>query len=481
MSNSSGALRIGWAQGDITPAEPVAICGQFHSRVCEGVMDPLTTTALVLDDGATTVAMVSCDIVSISDELRDAVRGKVSADIAPDAIIMNATHTHTGPDVRLPDAAGGVISFDHGIDLPVMPVAKYIDFAAGRIAEAIDHAFASRAAGKIAFGIANAVVGRNRRWVNTAGASTMYGNTDDPQFSHIEGHEDHSVNVLATYADDGALTGVLVNVPCPSQVDEQLFQISADYWHDTRRSLRERYGDALYVLGQCSAAGDQSPRPIFEKRAWQRMRDLAARNERQTIARELTHAVTETLDIIEPTAVATGIEHRTLRIDLPLTRLTQAQVDDALAQATEYRAIYEREKNKLDTDPTLRDQPRWYMPVTAAHRRAAWFNGVAERFKLQQSGQTTKRVEAHILRLGDIVIVTNPFEYYLDHGEYIKCRSRAVQTFIVQLAGSGTYVPSVRSTQGGGYGSVPASNPLGPEAGRMLADKCIEVVNALFE
>jgi len=45
-----------------------------------------------------------------------------------------------------------------------------------------------------------------------------------------------------------------------------------------------------------------------------------------------------------------------------------------------------------------------------------------------------------------------------------------LQTFIVQLAGSGTYLPSRRAAAGGGYGAVPASCPVGPEGGQRLAD-----------
>jgi len=44
-------------------------------------------------------------------------------------------------------------------------------------------------------------------------------------------------------------------------------------------------------------------------------------------------------------------------------------------------------------------------------------------------------VEIHAIRLGDMAIATNRFELYLDFGIRIKARSKAVQTFVVQLAG----------------------------------------------
>ena len=85
-----------------------------------------------------------------------------------------------------------------------------------------------------------------------------------------------------------------------------------------------------------------------------------------------------------------------------------------------------------------------------------------------------------MLRLGDLAVATNPFEYYLDFGIRIKARSPAAQTLLVQLAGGGTYCPSPRSLAGGGYGSLPASNPVGPEGGKVLVERTVEVIDKLW-
>ena len=261
------AMRIGWAQGDITPSEPVLIAGQFHARLSEGVMDPLTATALALESGEEQAVLVSCDLVSIPDDLRDKVRSHIKDrvnDLAPDHVVLSATHTHTGPELRRPDPGAGNVSAGTGVELAAMRLEDCVDMTAERIARVVEEAWAARSPGKFAFGLGHAVVGRNRRWVNTDAASTMYGNTDTPGFSHIEGYEDHSVNILATYDESDSLTGLVVNVPSPSQVTEGAFMLSADYWHETRQELRKRLGADLFVLAQCSAAGDQSPHLLYE-------------------------------------------------------------------------------------------------------------------------------------------------------------------------------------------------------------------------
>ncbi len=45
-------LLVGWASASITPDRPVALSGQFHTRVSQSVHDPITATALALDNGS---------------------------------------------------------------------------------------------------------------------------------------------------------------------------------------------------------------------------------------------------------------------------------------------------------------------------------------------------------------------------------------------------------------------------------------------
>ena len=476
-------LKIGWAQAELTPTGPVLIAGQFHARLSEGVADPLTATALVLEGAEDHAVFVSCDLVAISDELRDAVRARLAASgdgPDPNKVVLNATHTHTAPEVRTPSPTAGHVSRELCVDLPAMCPGDYLEFAAARIAEAIGRAWASREAGSIAFGLGQAVVGRNRRSVELDGTSTMYGKTDTPTFSHIEGYEDHSVNVLGTYDGGGKLTGLVVNVPCPSQISESEFTLSADYWHDARLELRRRLGQTLFVLPQCSAAGDQSPRPLFEKQAAQRMLKLSGRTPRQEIAHRIADAVEDVLGALaERTDPAGPLRHRVETLQLPMNALTEDDVRQALQEAESWEARYQDERRKLEADPRLKDQPRWYVPITRDFRRMLWCRAVAERFKRQKESPSLP-AEMHVIRLGEMAFATNPFEYYLDFGVYIKARSKAAQTFLVQLAGAGGYVPSRRSVAGGGYGSVPASNPIGPEGGRQLADRTIEVIQELW-
>lgn len=128
----------------------------------------------------------------------------------------------------------------------------------------------------------------------------------------------------------------------------------------------------------------------------------------------------------------------------------------------------------------MKEEPRWYVPASRAFGLRNWHWGTVTRYEKQQAGENrTRPVEVHAVRLGQVAFATNPFEYYLDFGIQIKVRSPFIQTFLVQLAGAGTYVPSPRSVKGGGYGSTPASTPVGPEGGQVLAEETIRMLGSL--
>ncbi len=481
-------LAIGWAETDITPvSQPVAIAGQFYARLSEGVADPLKATACAMEQGGEQVVFVACDLVSISDVLRAMTRERLKqSGTGPDPlkVIFNATHTHAGPECRLPSTTAGHTSAGgSGLDIGAKPVQEYLDFAAGQLADCIVQAWASRAPGGIAFGLDYAVVGRTRRWVDADGVSTMY-RLNGPaleQFRHFEGYEDHSLNLLATYDEKGALRGLIVNLPSPSQEEGGLFSLSADFWHETRRELRSRFGEALFILPQVSTAGELTSRLLYENAANERMLKLRGVTARQEIANRIADGVGRILPSLEKAIErAPLLEHRVRSVTLPLNRLTQADVDDANRDAEALRLQFEEEVQKLEADPELKKQPRWYVAATAAYRRMNWHLGVVARYELQKT-EPTRQEEVHFLRLGEIAFATNPFEYYLDYGVQIKVRSPAIQTFLVQLAGQGTYLPSPRSVAGGGYGSVPASNPHGPEAGQILADETVRSLRELWD
>ena len=85
----------------------------------------------------------------------------------------------------------------------------------------------------------------------------------------------------------------------------------------------------------------------------------------------------------------------------------------------------------------------------ANKRRMLWHQAVLDRYDRQRSGSVAPyQMELHVVRLGDVAIATNPFELFTEYGIRIKARSRALQTFLIQLAGPGTYLPTAPAVRG---------------------------------
>src|SRR3954463_3250943 len=87
-------------------------------------------------------------------------------------------------------------------------------------------------------------------------------------------------------------------------------------------------------------------------------------------------------------------------------------------------------------------------------------------------------MELHAIRLGDVAIATNPFELFTQYGIQIKARSRALQTFVIQLTGPGTYLPTAAAVRGGGYSAIVARSACGAEGGRGRGARRVGLLNS---
>jgi hypothetical protein len=234
--------------------------------------------------------------------------------------------------------------------------------------------------------------------------------------------------------------------------------IDADFWHEIRESLKARHGADLVVLGWTGTAGDQSPHLMYRKQAEERMRTLRKLSRLEEIARRVVAAWEEAYEGAkqEPVAGAPLI-HRVESIELPPRVVSEAEAAESAASV-----------EKLSKDPANR-------------RIVLWHQEVVDRRRRQEAGDAQPYpVEIHVLRLGDVAIATNPFELFTQYGIQMKARGKALQTFLIQLAGPGTYLPTEPAVHGGGYSAIPESNQVGPEGGQILTDRTVEAINAMW-
>ena len=97
---SAAEFRVGFAAADITPPVGWRRAGNYTELISTGVNDPLTTKAMVVQDGVTTFAFVGNDLCSVPRDLTDLARQRASqlTGIPAANIVITATHTHGGPE-----------------------------------------------------------------------------------------------------------------------------------------------------------------------------------------------------------------------------------------------------------------------------------------------------------------------------------------------------------------------------------------------
>lgn len=445
-------LKIGWAKRSITPEQPAMLHGQMHVRVSRGVENPVIVTALALERSGEAAIFVACDLTNITTQLLTETRARLkelqpACDVS--RLVLYATHTHTSlvydeGSYTLPEGSGAMT--------PTACRALIVE----RAAEAASAAWDARQPGAVARGFGHAVIGHNRRVTYMDGTVRMYGVTDTPDFSHIEGYEDHSVHLLYLFDGRGQLSGMVVNLACPSQETESEMTISADFWHEVREEVARRFGAEVFVLPQCAPAGDQSPHLLLLQKAEEYMRLKRGLTRRQDIARRIVDAVEGVYSVVKDSAVDLPLMHHVEALELPGRIITRADYDYALAEL----------QTVLDQDPKVSWAQRRLRTMIAQYEAG----GV----------KPPCTIELHVIRLGDVAFATNPFELYLDYAARIQARSRAEQTFLIQIAsGSCGYLPS-RKAVAKHYGGLAADNSVGPEGGQRLVDRTLEVIADLW-
>jgi hypothetical protein len=294
-----------------------------------------------------------------------------------------------------------------------------------RISEAVVKAWKNRKEGGLSWGLGNAVLGHNRRTVKFDGTAKMYG-VNDSDFSHYEGTHDDRAQFLFFWDRHKKLTGILINTVATAQAGGTGKSISADFYHEVRENIQEKYGKDIFVFIQIGAAGDITP--VAHEYTYRRAENEMLKRKGLTFRQELANRLVKAVDEVMPW----------VKGDI------------------EYNPVFKH--TVVNVELPVKDPPAtpFYM---VDHVDPAEF---------------------HVLRIGDIALATNPFELFIDYGILIKAQSKAILTFIVQLSchHSG-YLPTERAENGGGYSAD--KYLVGAEGGHKLVRETVKHINRMWE
>ncbi|MBC8153034.1 MAG: neutral/alkaline non-lysosomal ceramidase N-terminal domain-containing protein [Bacteroidetes bacterium] len=309
-SGQSQVWKAGVARTVITPKQSIWL-GGYASRthVSEGKLHELWAKALALEDGTGKRAvLVTTDLLgfpkAISDRIRDQL--KQTEGLGRDQIILNSSHTHSGP--VLENALMDVYPLNGEQQVQV---SQYSQLLEKQIVELVRQAIKRLEPAQVFSGNGVTRFQVNRR--SNKEASLL-------EQAALSGPNDFAVPVLKVLDRSGQVKAIAFGYAChPTVLD--LYQWSGDYPGFAQLELEKAYPSATTLFFQ-GAAGDLNPLP-------RRTIPLA-----RQYGRELAVAVQRVID--EPMQSLTPeLKTGYTEIDLPLGPLPSETELKTLTSSTE--------------------------------------------------------------------------------------------------------------------------------------------------
>ncbi len=430
-------LRAGFEKIRITPPAGVPLAG-FAARqeVSKGVHDDLFVRALVLDDGARPVAILSVDVLALPAEFVDRARRSIAAKtgIEPTAVLIACTHTHAAPvTIRT------FFNPEESVD------AAYMDSLAAALEAAVAAAFAQRAPARAGVGVGGiADLAVNRR--------TRDGKPVDEEIGILRVDDEH-----------GNPRAVLINYAChPTVLGPDNLLASGDFPATTVERVEKALGPGGFAMFVNATEGDLSVGHSSELSAIGVIAPGRTFERAAELGEKLAAAVLDELPSV-PTAGDLALGSATVSITLPL------KAYPAPEQAAERLKSAEQRLARLDpSQDEYRAAKTELLYASIENYYARETAGMKGSLPLQLQG----------IRTGGAIFVGLPAEVFVEVGLRIK-RASPHRTFLVGLAnGYIGYLPDRDSYAAGGYEVVSAR--VGEDAEDRLVEGVLKLERRLF-
>ena len=427
-------LKAGSATANITPPLGTAIPGGFRPRYAENVDDDLFAKALVIDNGLTRIAIVTCDLIAIPEKTANAAKARIAerCGIPAAQVMVNATHTHTAV------AIANLLGVDEDTE--------YTEWVPLKIADAVELAVWRLKPARVGFAsVDEERITFNRRWHMKDGTVRFNPGIEHPDLVEPTGTIDPELAMMFVEADDGTPVSAVANFSLHYIGTDNSNALSADYFGHFDRLMRRYLGDTCISLLWNAASGQINNTDYSGQTKW------TARGHQQAVkmANVLAgHFITE-MQLMKM--------HDTLDLSGDLTTLTfqrkQITAED-LKVAEQVLSVPQGTYDAYETGPFswVVGQP---IPTALVDVYALECQRLA---KLPE--QMTAPIQ--VLRLGEAAIVALPGEVFVETGLNIKAASNASPLFLVSLANGyiGYICTDEALTQEGGYETWAAMSSL---------------------
>ena len=250
-SAAEPAWKVGLAQIKVTPEQPVLMSGYAaRTKVFEKVGTDLYVKALVLQDGdGHRGALVTSDLIGFTAAVSDPICERLlkSTGLKREEILINSSHTHTGPQISLKPAAK-----DDPREGENLRTIEYTRQLQDKVVEVVEQAAQRLEPAQLSWGAGVAHFVMNRREFTPNGV--ILG-------ANPRGLADRSVPVLKIASPDGTPRAILFGAAVHNTtLVTDYYQICGDYAGFAQTLIQEKYPgvQAMFMLG---CAGDADPYP----------------------------------------------------------------------------------------------------------------------------------------------------------------------------------------------------------------------------
>ncbi len=253
---SQGEWKVGIATVVITPEKPMWMAGYAsRTKPSEGKIHDLNAKALALEDAAgTRLVIVAADLIGFPREFRDRMEKEVGEryQLRPESLLLNASHTHSGPELRAWRAT-------QLWDLPPEQIElskQYSESLRGKLVELVGRALEDLAPARLSYLHARAGFAMNRRLQGDKGYSIS---------PNADGPVDHDVPVLQVTSPDGKKTWALMFGYACHNTTLSDYEFCGDYAGFAQRYVEEAHPGttAFFIIG-CGADQNPTPRRTIE-------------------------------------------------------------------------------------------------------------------------------------------------------------------------------------------------------------------------
>ena len=418
------------------------MAGYYSTRLATGTHDDLHAKALVLESGGTKAALVACDLISLPPFVIEETRRIATAKTGIPAanIMINATHSHTGPLMM----GGGARDDAYGGSLPA--ARQYLKDLPDKIAESIVLAAANLEPATVSVGKGHeGSISFNRRFFMKDGTVGWNPGKLNPDIVRTAGPIDPDVFVAYFASTKGTPLATYVNFALHLDTVGGM-EVSADYPATTASILGRVKGGDMLTLFTNGACGNINHIDVTTKRP-QKGHEEAAR-----IGTVLAG------EVIKTYAGLQSVSDLTLRVGSRTLQLQPASLKDGDIEKA----------NAIVADVDSGKKVKFLDTVFA--------------FKVLDTADRKGKpldAEVQVIALGnDIAWVALPGEIFTELGMAIKKASPFKTTIVAELGhGPVTYFPNEAAAPQGNYEVVTSRVAVG--SGERLVEAAKELLKEL--